>query len=110
VTDPRNATRDAAILAAARTLALDVGLHGMTRAALAERSGLSAASVSNFGITSVSTLRHGEHGPIVLRVVEALMRHAVDTGDLPLVAAGIAARHPVALGAPEQMRIAALTS
>lgn len=108
--DPRNVVRDNAVLAAMLALSKRHGYANVTRGQVAEASGLSAASVSNFGRTQITNGDHPRGDPIMPRLREAAMRRAVETGDLELIAQGLASRHPVALSAPEQLRIAALAS
>jgi AcrR family transcriptional regulator len=105
--DERNAIRDQAILAAAVDLAVLHGLSGFTRAQLAERSGLSPAGVSNYGRSRITNGPQGTAG-FMDRVRNDAMAQAVSEGNLQLLAVGIAARHPTALAAPSDLRIAAV--
>lgn len=122
MTRPRNAAgqyaradrpetdRDVRILAAAHDIAVLDGLSALTRERIARTAGLSPASVSNFQQWSLTRDRQGPGGPIVPRVVTALLERAVTDGDLRLVAMGLAAQHPVCLAAPYDLRVAALTA
>jgi hypothetical protein len=110
MTDPRNTDRDERILTAAADLVRAGGLHALTREAIAQAAGMAAGSVSNFGQWSLSTTRLGLAGPVIPRVLDALMQRAVDTGDLELLAMGIAGAHPIARAAPDALRLAAIAS
>ena len=110
MTDPRNTDRDERILTAAASLVRANGLHALTRESIAQAAGMAAGSVSNFGQWSLSTTRLGLSGPVIPRVVEALMKRAVESGDLELLAMGIAAAHPIARDAPYELRVAAMAS
>lgn len=109
--DPRNLSRDDRILAAAVRLSVQHGYRNITRQQLADEAGVSPTSVSNF---QRSQITNGDHPPrkrgVMYDVRDALMQRAVDTGNLTVLAQGLADRHPAALAAPEQLRIAALTS
>lgn len=48
------------------------------------------------------------HGGGMLGIRRGLMRLAVDTEALPVVAQGLVARDPIALAAPQELRVAAL--
>lgn len=83
--------RNRRILEAAAELAAERGYTTMTRADIAQRAGVADGSVNNaFG--TMDGLR------------DAVMQRAVDTSDAEIVAQGLAARHPVALGAPQALK------
>ena len=105
--DERNTERDAAILSAAGELALARGLAGFTRGDLAKLAKLSPAGVSNFGRTRLTNGPQGTRG-VLDRIREALVQDAVERADLALLATALAARHPIALAAPDELRIAAV--
>lgn len=87
-------TRDAMkgkILAAAVTLASTEGLAALTRDGVAHAAGVSNGSV-NFYYQTMAYL------------TARVMRQAVAQQLLSVIAEGIAARHPVACGAPRELR------
>lgn len=89
--------RNARVLAAAVSLALDVGYANITRNAVADRAGVADGSVNNaFG--TMEGLR------------DAVMRKAVDDGHAGIVAQGLAARHPLAVAAPQWLKDRATAS
>lgn len=105
--DERNTERDQAILAAATELAVARGLAGFTRGDLAARAKLSPAGVSNFGRTRLTNGPQGTRG-VLERIRDAVVRTAVADGDLAVLSVALAARHPIALAAPDALRIAAV--
>lgn len=109
MTDPRNTARDAAILDVAGRLALEHGYRNVTRDMIAAAAGVASGTVSNYGGERF-TNGGVPTGSAMARIRHALMRRAVETGDLPIVAQGLANRDPIALDAPEQLRMAAMAS
>lgn len=107
--DERNAERDGKILTAAVDLAVARGLAGFTRGDLASAARLSPAGVSNYGRTRLTNGPQGTRG-VLERIRTDLMNHAVTVGNLQLLATGLAARHPIALAAPDALRIAAVAT
>lgn len=88
------AERDAALLDAALALAAASDYRSVTRAAVAERAGVSPGTVSNWA---------GDMGGLRAKVMHA----AVERGALDVIAQGLAARDPIALGASVELRGAA---
>lgn len=86
--DPRNLERDAAIMDGARRLIRERGLSRMTRGLLADYSGCSPTSISNFGRVSVSTTEPPAEG-YRERLLKALMAQAVVERDVVLLGAGL---------------------
>lgn len=87
--------RNRAVLDAGVSLAERIGMHAVTRSGIAADTGLSVGTVSNaFG--SMDALR------------DAVMAAAVDREILPVIAQGLAERHPAALNAPAELRRRAL--
>ena len=107
MTDERNTARDQAILSAAIELAVVQGLSGFTRGQIADKARLSPAGVSNYGRSRITNGPQGTAG-VLERIRTDVMHHAVNEGHLALLAVGIAARHPIALAAPADLRIAAV--
>lgn len=105
--DPRNTERDEAILAAASQLALLHGLGGFTRGQVATLAGVSPAGVSNYGRSRITNGPQGTAG-VLDRIRNDIMSNAVERADLALLAVGVAARHSVALSAPDELRVAAV--
>lgn len=105
-----NDDRDRRILIAARELALRHGLRGITRQAVAELAGMSVGSVSNYGRARIINGGHAKGRAVMDTIRDALVDQAVAGGDLVLLRMGLADQHPVALAAPEQLRVAALTA
>jgi hypothetical protein len=99
--------RDKRILDAAYSLAQAGNLMTMTRGHVAAGAGVAVGTVSNYGRTSLASSTYPPEG-IMAVLREAVLREAVVRGDLALIRQGLAARHPVALEAPEQLRMAAL--
>lgn len=88
------AARRAQILAAAYNIAKEGGLAGVTQSAVAKRLGISRPLVVKYFKAADLT------GAVVLQ--------AVAEGDLFIIAEGLAARVPEAIGAPEPMKRAAV--
>lgn len=89
--------RNRKVLEAAISLAGEVGYSKLTRDEIAERAGVAAGSVNNaFG--TMDELR------------DAVMAEAVGRGLLAIVAQGLAASHPVARAAPQDLKDSALAS
>lgn len=105
--DERNTQRDERILSAATQLAAQRGLAGFTRGDLADGAGVSRAGVSNYGRSRITNGPQGTSG-VLERIRDDVMRHAVERADLALLAVGLAARHPIALAAPDELRVAAV--
>lgn len=89
--------RNRAVLDAALQVASERGYRTMTRDQVAERAGVAVGGVNN-AYGTMDGLR------------DAVMAAAVDRGVLPIVAQGLADRHPAALASPEPVRKAALAS
>lgn len=89
--------RKAEILSAALSCAEKHGFQSFTREQVAEKAAVSPASVNRY----FSTMAH-------LRT--AVMRQAIKTRVLPLVAQGIVAKHPAASRTPTELRREALAS
>lgn len=107
----RNQRRDDQILAAATRLvrARQISLDALTRGIIAQEAGLATSSVSNYGQSRITKGKPRTAG-VVERIVADVLAEGVAQADLCVVAAGLAARHPVALAAPDDLRIAALAS
>lgn len=105
--DERNTLRDQAILQAAVDLSVTHGLAGFSRGDLATVARMSRPGVSNYGRSRITNGPQGTRG-VLDRIRNDVMAHAVSTGDLRLLAVGLAARHPIALAAPNDLRIAAV--
>lgn len=88
-------TRNHAVLTAALALAEEKGWHALTRDAVAERAEVSAGSVNN----AFGTIGH-------LR--DAVMAMAIKCQILPIIAAGLAAKHPAAVAASDDLKRRAL--
>lgn len=102
MTDPRaprwqrmNAERNTKVLNAACEVALEAGLSGLTRRAVALRAGVGLGSVN----LSFGNLR-GLH--------EAVVREAINRPLLTVLAQALAIGDPIARDAPEPLRLAAL--
>lgn len=91
------ATRDAAVLEAAMACALAKGYQWITRDDVAERAGVSNATVSNAFGTMPELKR-------------AVLREAVRRPVLKLVCEGLADHHPIALDAPADVKQRALAT
>lgn len=102
--------RDTTILDAAARLARERGYRNITRAMLADATGYSAGSISNFGRTSICNTTQPAGTDNMSRIRDALMARAVEDGDLDVIAQGLADRHPVALAAPVALRTTAIMS
>ena len=83
--------RDERILQAAVDLARVDGYQWITREAVANRAGVSPATINNVFDTMVGLKR-------------AVLQTAVDTRDLTIVAQGLADRHEIVMAAPEDLR------
>jgi len=89
--------RNRAVLSAAIELAQERGFANITRDLVATRAGVAAGSVNNaFG--NMDALR------------DAVMAHAVDEGLVEIVGQGLAAGHPAARRAPEDLKRDALAA
>lgn len=82
-------SRDESILDAAWTLVVERGLSSLTREAIAHLAGVSEASVSNFGRTSITNGPKPTTG-YRQRVMRALMNQAIETGDTRMLRIGLA--------------------
>lgn len=82
------AARDARILAAARRVIGDAGMRAFTRRALAREANMSDGAVSNFGVSSY--LKDKPSAGYRERILAALMRDAIDQGDISMIRVGIA--------------------
>jgi len=91
------ATRNQAVLEAAVALASERGFRRYSRADVAQRAGVADGSVNN----SYGTM-NGLH--------DAVMQTAVERQLVPIVAAGLAERHPAACAAPQGLKDSALAS
>lgn len=89
--------RDRKILAAAVALAGEKGFRGYSRNDVASRADVSAGQV-NWAYGTMDALHN------------AVMQKAVDDGLVDIVGQGLAARHPVALAAPQALKDSALAS
>ena len=114
--DGRNATRDERVLAAARVILETRGLASLTRDAIAQEAGVSAASVSNFGLTRLTRynsrradqrrenpIRDSTNG-FRPKVLLALMADAVERADLAMLRIGLADGCIRAADVPEALR------
>lgn len=93
--DPKD--RKAQILDVAVQLAEKIGVAGLRRDAIAEAAGVADGLVSRYFNTMTQLKR-------------AVMRRAVHTENLTIIAQGIATRDPEALKASEELRNKALAS
>jgi AcrR family transcriptional regulator len=91
------ADRQASILDASLRMARLHGYQNVTRADIAVAAKCSEALVSSYFGTMVQVRR-------------AVMRAAIKTHDLQILAQGLAARDPHAMRAPEDLRLAAVKS
>ena len=89
--------RNRAVLDAAIELAETNGYSNITRDLVAERAGVAAGSV------------HNAYGDMAA-LKDAVIAAAVERQILPIVGQALAARHPVALKAPEELKAKALSS
>lgn len=89
--------RNRSVLEAALALAGERGWRKFSRNDVAARAGVAAGSVNN----AYGTM-DGLH--------DAVMANAVDRGLLPIIAEGLAARHPAACAAPQDLKDSALAS
>ena len=80
--------RDQSILHAAGTIIRTQGLSSLTRDALAKATGLSAGSVSNFGLSSIQNSPNPSTG-FRARVLSALMDDAIAAKDVALIRVGL---------------------
>lgn len=85
------------ILTSALTLSTEHGYQNVTRDQIAERAGVSSSLVPHYMGTMTELRRK-------------IMREAVRTGCLAVIAQGLALRDRVALKAPEELRAAAVAS
>lgn len=79
------------VLQAAVELALSEGFAAISRSKVADRAGVSRGTVSN---------AYGD----MPGLCEAVMKEAVAKGHLKLIAQGLAARHPIAMGASDDQK------
>lgn len=89
--------RNRAVLQAAVELANERGFANITRDLVAERAGVAAGSVNN-AYGNMDGLR------------DAVMAHAVDERLVAIVGQGLAAGHPAARNAPDDLKRDALAS
>lgn len=89
--------RNRQVLEAAIALASERGFRQYSRQDVADRARVAAGSVNN-AYGTMDALH------------DAVMEEAVTRRALPVVAAGLAARHPVAIGAPQDLKDSALAS
>lgn len=87
--------RNRAVLQAAVELAQDKGYANITRDQVAERAGVAAGSVNN-AYGNMDALRG------------AVMAHAVENALVDIVGQGLAAGHPAARNAPDDLKRDAL--
>ena len=80
--------RDDKILAATRRLIEREGLTSLTRDKIANEAGLSAASVSNYGLTSITNSPPPSEG-YRTRILRGLMAQAVERSDVRMVRVGL---------------------
>lgn len=90
-------TRNRSVLDAALAMAVRVGYRTMTRQDVAALAGVAVGSVNN-AYGTMDGLR------------DAVMQAAVDHGVASVVAQGLADKHPIACGAPQPLKDAALAS
>ena len=96
---PKKNGTDHAILCAASHLAETRGWNRFSRQDVATSTNLSSGRVSAFGAgCGMSELR------------DAVMRKALADRNLVILAAGVIHQHPIALGAPEELRARALAN
>lgn len=93
--DPK--VRKAALLKCAVDLCAKHGMHRVTREMIAKAGDVSPGLVSQY----LGTMP---------KVLDAVMREAVKTEVLPIIAEGLASRNKIALRAPEELRDRALKS
>lgn len=86
--------RDARIMAAATECAMDAGFQWITREEVAARAGVSVGTVN----TAYGTMNE---------LKRAVLRRAVETENLAIVAQGLADGHEIARAAPAHVRAAA---
>lgn len=87
--------RNRAVLNAAVEIAQERGYASLTRDGVADRAGVAAGSVNN-AYGSMDALR------------DAVMAHAVDQRLVDIVGQGLAAGHPAARAAPDDLKQEAL--
>lgn len=88
--------RQRLLIDAGLALAEHHGFDRVSRAMVAERTGVSEALISYYWTASIYQTE--------------IMRAAIDARNLPVIAQGLAARHEVALGAPAWLQQAAAAS
>lgn len=91
------ADRHQRVLDAATNLARKVGYQWIMRKHIAQAAGVSAGSV---------TSAYGS----MLDLKREVLRNAVATGDLKILRQGLADGHPIALSAPEDLKVKAALS
>ena len=79
--------RDEAILDAVLALVERQGLAGLSRYAIAREAGISPASVSNFGLSSISRLMPPTAG-FRGRIMKAIAERGVATGNAQMIRIG----------------------
>ena len=79
--------RDEAILDAVLALVERQGLAGLSRYAIAREAGISPASVSNFGLSSISRLMPSTAG-FRGRIMKAIAERGVATGNAQMIRIG----------------------
>jgi len=89
-------TRRRRLLDAAAVEAVDFGLNNMTRRGVAARAGVAAGSV-NHEFETMDGLR------------DALIRNAIETRNVAVLAQGVATGHPAAKDAPADLRAQAVS-
>ena len=79
--------RDEAIIEAVMRLIDRQGLAGLSRYVIAKEAGISPASVSNFGLSSMSRLRP-RTADFRGRIMKAIAERGVATGDAQMIRIG----------------------
>lgn len=83
------------LLAAAAAEAIERGLANMTRRGIASRAGVANGTI-NHEFETMAGLR------------DALIQHAIESRNLPVLAQGLATGHPIAKDAPADLRAEAV--
>lgn len=79
--------RDEAIIAAVMALVERQGLAGLSRYVIAKEAGISPASVSNFGLSSMSRLQPSTAG-FRARIMKAIAERGAATGNAKMIRIG----------------------